>query len=701
MVIVLTAFIVMCSGIGAAFFVSLRLQQPVENNVPLTESHLSDPGGIIPAGVTCLLISGAAALVAAHHLKKPFEAIETLKESAEAALIAQSGFLANMSHEMRMSLNAVIGLSELTLNGDVSGDARENIEKVYSSGMTLLGIVNDILDLSKIESGQFELVPVEYELPSLINDTITLNTMRIGSKPVKFHLRINENLPVRLHGDDLRIKQIFNNLLSTAFKYTREGSIEWSLSAERDGDYVRLAGTVRVSGTGIRADDMAALFDGYKQADMKRRRVIKETGLGLALTRRMAEMMNGSITVESEHGTGCVFTVCLRQRYVSDAVIGKDTAANLMNFHHDGGGSVRTEGLTRVQMPYARVLVVDDVTTNLSVARGLLKPYGMRVDCVTSGRKAVDLIQNGEVKYSAIFMDHMMPEMDGMEAVRIIRQETGTEYAKNIPIIALTANTIAGNEELFLKSGFQAFLSKPIDIMALDAAVLRWIRDPSKEGAAPAGELPPQPETAPAPSVFAGQEIPGIDIAGGLKHFGGSEETYLDVLRTYAQSTPALLEKIRSPAAASLANYAIDVHGIKGGSRNIGAVRLGDHAEELEHRAKAGDFDSVNAHTAAFVAEAESLLAALSGFLSGLDRNKPRLPAPGAENLAALLAACKAFDIDEVDKAMENLTSYEYDQDGGLVEWLREQVSLAGFKQIAGKLEALGNSGSQTASAEK
>ncbi|MDR3305167.1 MAG: response regulator, partial [Clostridiales Family XIII bacterium] len=518
-----------------------------------------------------------------------------MKDTAEKASETKSTFLANMSHEMRTPLNAVIGLSELELgNESIEGEARDNLEKIYGAGMNLLSTINDILDISKIESGKFELLSVEYDMPSLINDTITLNIMRISEKPIDFKLHIDGNLPSKLFGDELRVKQVFNNLLSNAFKYTREGTVDWTLACERDGDDIWLVSTIRDSGIGIKKEDMVKLFTDYSQVDTKSNRAIEGTGLGLSITKQMVDMMDGEILAESEYMKGSVFTVRLKQGFVTDTPIGETIANNLMAFHYTEKKRDKSQKMLRVQLPYARVLVVDDVPTNLDVAKGMMKPYGMTVDCVTSGQKAIDLIRAAAMKYDAIFMDHMMPEMDGIEATKIIREKIGTEYAKHVPIIALTANAVVGTDKIFLQNGFQAFLSKPIDIIKMDEVITMWVRDKEREQMAVGGASGDSGGVRPADVSGGGGEsgesggvletisINGIDLEKGLARFSYDEDAYLQTLRSYAASTPALIDRLRDFDKADLPNVAVTVHGIKGSSFAICADPIGKKAEELE-----------------------------------------------------------------------------------------------------------------------
>jgi CheY-like chemotaxis protein len=347
--------------------------------------------------------------------------------------------------------------------------------------------------------------------------------------------------------------------------------------------------------------------------------------------------------------------------------------------------------------------VVDDVATNLDVAKGLMKPYGMQVDCASSGQRTIELIRSEETHYDAIFMDHMMPGMDGIEATRIIREDIGTEYARNIPIIALTANAILGNEEMFLAHGFQAFLSKPIDIMTMDGVIRQWVRnkDLEKEQEAGRAEVPDHR------TEEAGIEVPGIDTVKGMERFEGDWSIYWDVVKSFAQNTPPLLDKIRAfstecpvehPASPSerrallseeeLNDYAIIVHGIKSSSRSIGAEDLGAQAEALEHAAKAGNVDFIRENHRVFIQEADQLLDGLGAEINRVaaEHPKPRKTEPAEETLEDLLQACRAFDIDGVDRAMEELESCEYETGADLVAWLREKADGMGFKEIAGRL---------------
>ncbi|MDR2745907.1 MAG: response regulator [Treponema sp.] len=393
---------------------------------------------------------------------------------AESASRAKSEFMATMSHEIRTPLNAVIGLSDIELRKNLNPDTFQAIKKIRGSGTTLLGIINDILDISKIEAGSFEIIPVEYGTAALLSEAARLNIVRIGDKPITFELDVDENMPREFFGDELRIKQILNNLLSNAIKYTKEGTVR--LGAYHEGGNV-LVFRVSDTGIGIRKEDIGRLFTEYSQLDTRANRKIEGTGLGLAITRMLLDLMGGTVMVESEYGRGSVFTVHIPQEVRDPVPLGRECVEKLKTLEYfDGGGEERI-------VPTAigggvRVLVVDDVDINLEVARGLMEPYGITVDTALSGKEAIEKIKSGEPRYDMVLMDHMMPEIDGIEAVRIIRGEIDSDYARNIPIVALTANALAGNAEMFLENGFNDFISKPIEIKLLDELIKKLAGKP-------------------------------------------------------------------------------------------------------------------------------------------------------------------------------------------------------------------------------
>jgi len=404
--------------------------------------------------------------------------ITSSKKKVDEENRQKSDFLAKMSHEIRTPMNAILGITEIQLqDSTIREDIREALGKIYNSGDLLLGIINDILDFSKIEAGKMELVPVKYYVSSMINDVVQLNRIKNENKPIDFRLEVDEILPAELIGDELRIKQILNNLLSNAFKYTDKGEVVLSVAVEqaRGGGLSTNATIIfRVSdtGQGMTTEQVHKVFDEYSRFNLEVNRTTQGTGLGMNITRNLVHMMDGSISVKSALGKGTEVTVKLPQRTEgSGAMIGKEMVETLQQFKMSSASQTEKAQITYDPMPYGSVLIVDDVETNLYVAKGLLSPYELSMETANSGFEAIDKVKDGRV-YDIIFMDHMMPKMDGIEATKILR-EMGYEGT----VIALTANAIVGQAEMFMNNGFDGFISKPIDVRQLNATLNKMIRD--------------------------------------------------------------------------------------------------------------------------------------------------------------------------------------------------------------------------------
>jgi signal transduction histidine kinase/DNA-binding response OmpR family regulator len=619
------------------------------------------------------------------------------KFEAESASRSKSSFLATMSHEIRTPLNAIIGFSEILLHQQLPNDAHIDLEKIHNSGSILLGIISDILDISKIETGNLELVPVNYTFQSLINDTVHLNLIRIGSKPIIFELDLDETIPAEFFGDELRVKQILNNLLSNAFKYTSEGKVilqvHWT-SLSPENERAMLEFRIQDTGQGIKREDMPKLFSQFHQLNAKANRNIEGTGLGLTITKNLAEMMGGSIEVESEYGKGSVFTIRILQDIVDPAPIGRETTENLRRFRfvdsHQQRGTI-----IRKRMPGCRVLVVDDVQLNLDVARGLLLPYGLSTDSVKSGQEAVDLIRSitthdSAFRYDLIFMDHMMPGMDGIEATRLIRS-IDSDYARDVPIIALTANALAGNRELFLKNGINDYLAKPIEIQKLDMMLEKWIPREKQSAYSAEDNLQVAEQRDDRVQVPV---IEGVNTREGLVNTGNSLSAYRQILSVYLTDVLERIPQIKTAAeTGDLALYATMVHALKSISRSIGAAGLGDMAARLEEAGKTDDRTTVAEKTGEFLAALKVQTERISSVLNGSwpAEETKEIVSLSAAQLGELKEALMGMDVEKVNKLVAEYTGLPLDKKTqDLFSGIEQDILLFDYESAAAKLDHQG-----------
>lgn len=528
------------------------------------------------------------------------------EEELLAANHAKSTFLANMSHEIRTPINGIIGMDTMLLRECEDNETlREYGRNIQSASQSLLSIVNDILDISKIESGKLEIIPVEYELFSVLNDCYNMTASRAAEKGLEFSISINPSMPSGLYGDEVRVRQIINNLLSNAVKYTNEGSVELNVDYEGKRDaFLVLVITVRDTGIGIKKEDIDRLFESFTRVDEKKNRNIEGTGLGLNLTKNLVEMMGGEISVSSVYGQGSTFQARIQQHIRNHEPMG-----DFAKRYHE---QMERENLETqlVYAPDARILVVDDVPMNLLVAKGLLKYTAVTVDTAESGIEALDKIQKD--KYDLIFMDHLMPVMDGVECFHQMRE---MENHPNIttPVIILTANAILGARDEYMQTGFADYLSKPIQEKELNAVLLKYLPQEklslrrlgaSKEKVTEVQNAESAEETQAKESVqFAtdGSQkqgfaaISGLDISTGLSYCMDDMNFYEEMIGEYLKNDKrAALEEFY--AQEDLENYRITVHALKSTSLTIGAVELSEQAKKLEMAAKSKDMDYIRLH---------------------------------------------------------------------------------------------------------
>ena len=567
----------------------------------------------------------SASLIMANALLRD-EAMNNIRiavEEAKAANQAKSAFLSNMSHEIRTPMNAILGITEIQFQDDsLDPGVKEAFDKIYNSGDMLLGIINDILDLSKIEAGKLELVIDNYEIASLINDTAQLNMMRIGSKPIQFLLDINENLPSVLKGDELRVKQILNNLLSNAFKYTEEGTVSLLVFPEKGenngASEITLVLSVSDTGQGMTKEQVSKLFDEYTRFNLEANRTTEGTGLGMSITQNLISLMSGKIDVESEPGKGSVFTVRIPQGIVGTDILGKDLADNLRQFRMSSREQMKRVQIVRELMPYGSVLIVDDVETNIYVAKGLMAPYSLKTDSADSGFAAISKIKAGNV-YDVIFMDHMMPKMDGIEATKIIRS-----MGYKGSIVALTANALAGQADVFLDNGFDDFISKPIDLRQLNTVLNKYIRDKQppesieavvEPKGAPGAPVPPAHETSPENSLPDARTPAARPPETKNTQNPPLSARFAEIFARDANKAVALLTEIyakrESLSDDDIRTYTISVHGMKSALAGIGRQELSDFALKLEKAARNADIAVILSETPEFIKKLCDLTAEL------------------------------------------------------------------------------------------
>lgn len=691
----------------------------------------------------------------------------------EKASHMKSDFLANMSHEIRTPMNAVLGLADLALREEMSLAAREYIHQIKASSKNLLVIINDILDFSKIESGKMDIVEVEYEPLSLINDLTSVVCSRIGSKPIEFTMDIAPDLPKSLYGDSVRIHQIILNLLTNAVKFTHQGEVHLKIDFDRmDNDTVLMKTEISDTGIGIKKEDMCKLFNLFQQVDSKRNRNIEGTGLGLAISQRLLTLMDGKISVESEYEKGTTFFFELPQKIIDatpivpklekslkaallvgncyvEAQLMRDLnwiGAEYIDLVNDGSyeklqvdylivekvflnqtlqdilkkntnlqclvladyDSIDAADIPNIRMiskpvyslslynamgiqeinlkdmgiendsftfvaPDAQILIVDDNSVNLTVASGLLEPLSMNIDTASSAAEAIEKIHY--VKYDLIFMDHMMPGVDGVEATHIIRRLVPSY--NDVPIIALTANAIGGAKEMFIKEGMNDFVAKPIEVKDVVSKIMKWLPKekirPISKSEDSADPLPKADGSQICCEVVDIKELNTKEAIAMLK----SEKLYMAVLKEYYNAIDKKYRVILEyKEAERWQDYTIEVHALKSTSRQIGAVHISELAAEMEKAGNDKNIELINEKNGAMLEEYLKLKDILKPYFADISESGEQF-AQFKEIMGMLddlQAVLNKFDTLEVDAVIEKMSNNTY---GGIDEVYFEQLKEA------------------------
>ncbi len=577
-------------------------------------------------------------------------------ERALAASEAKSSFLSNMSHEIRTPINAVLGMNEMILRECDDQNILRYSESIRTAGSTLLGLVNDILDFSKIEAGKMEIIPVDYDLSSVINDLVNMIQTKADAKGLKLELEIDKKVPKLLHGDEVRIKQVVTNILTNAVKYTEKGIVTLCLAYEivsDDPDSVMLNVAVKDTGIGIKQEDMQKLFSEFDRIEEERNRHVEGTGLGMSITKRLLEMMGSSLQVESIYGLGSKFSFSLKQTVVKWEEIGDYEAA------YKASLASRGKYHERFRAPEARILVVDDTPMNLEVITNLLKTTGVKIETAESGEEALSLAF--DKKYDVIFLDHMMPDKDGIETLQEMRSRTNDPNL-GTPVICLTANAISGAREKYLAAGFDNYLTKPIDSVKLEEMLISYLPEEKvlTSEPEPEAETPGNERTPALPDCI--RAISEIDTQAGIKNCGDIEG-YLNTIKIYARTVKDNADALEQFWKDwDLKNVTIKIHALKSSSRIIGAAGLGELAQDLENAGNDRDLDKIGAGIDELLSRYRKIGEELSPLLSDEEPDESNLKAISEDELKELYTAIKEFisvsDYDSVIDLIERLKDY-------------------------------------------
>lgn len=625
------------------------------------------------------------------------------RHEALAANEAKGKFLARMSHEIRTPINAVLGMDEMILRESKEQSIKEYAMDIYTAGQTLLSLINDILDFSKIDSGKMEIVPAEYDLSSLIHDLANMAAQRAKGKELRLEVQVDHEIPCRLYGDDVRIRQVLTNLLTNAVKYTPQGTVWLRVSGSRttEGQAV-LRFEVEDTGIGIKKEDLPKLSAEFERIEEDRNRHIEGTGLGMNITIQLLELLGSRLQVESTYGKGSKFYFELTQKIVDPTPIG-DFESRIHQIAEDYSYS------SKFRAPEAKLLVVDDNAVNRRVLRNLLKETQIQVEEAEGGRECLELVQKNH--YDLIFLDHMMPEMDGIETLHRMQQFSG-HPCQDTPVVVLTANAVSGAKEKYLAEGFHDFLSKPIVPEKLENMLKRMLPQELLQEALPQEAPSPRKEAGPPeslpetlPSVdglnwnYAWLHLPDMELLEfTLKEFHAQilpaaaslEQAFRllpasghPVRNTDASEAPSDTDSLARTSGSlsdadtpshtpgppsdrdSLAQYRIQVHAMKSLAATVGISPLSGLAKILEYAARDGKIDVITAITPAFLEEWRSYDLKLQGVFGIGTQTRKEIADPSLVQalLEMLRLSMEEMDTDQADRLMEQLREYRYPEE--------------------------------------
>lgn len=583
--------------------------------------------------------------------------------ATERANAARDIFLSNMSHELRTAINTILGLNELIIRESQDEAIKEYAFDIRQAGNILLALVSDILDFSKLEAGQMNVMDGIYDISSLLNDLINGISLQLRKKKLDLELDIAKDIPYKLFGDEIHIRQIIGNLLSNAVKFTQKGKVTLRLAWKKvSEDEIELDLSVLDTGIGIKEKDMEKLFGVFQRMDSTVRSKEERTGLGLAITNRLVEMMGGRLEVDSTYGKGSSFSFKVVQKVVDTEPLG--------DFEKQYNESLRSSENYNQKFiaPLGRILIVDDNAMNLAVAQGLLKQTRLQVDVAASGEECLELLKRKT--YHLICLDHMMPVMDGVQTLHAIR---GLENnpSKDTPVIALTANAVAGTREFYLQEGFQDYLTKPIDADKFENMLIEYLPDNVvylTQGQSMDREYEKQDAELALDIRESQLYIIGFNIRNGLKYMGGDKALYSKVLHDFHMILQEKEEALRNfLKKGDMPGYAIIVHSLKGNARNLGADGLADEAFELEKMSKAGRLEDVEVRSPILFNMMKNMKNGLKAYLDSEEKKEEAINLPAKEE-------SRAVTEDEWKKALRELADRLDDFDGDSVNAKIEEL---------------------------
>ena len=584
--------------------------------------------------------------------------IEKEKQEAVLSNQAKGKFLANMSHEIRTPINAILGMDSMILRECEDETIKEYAMNIQNAGQTLLYLINDILDFSKIESGKMEIIPVEYEFSSMVHDVVTMIMIKAKDKGLNMDVSVNQNLPFKVVGDEIRIRQILVNLLTNAVKYTKEGGLSLTVDGTVDEEEVKLYFEVADTGIGIKEEDISKLFERFERIEEKRNRNIEGTGLGMSITVQLLKLMGSELKVESVYGKGSKFSFELTQKIINKEPIG-NLEERIKNM--SAGYSYNASFVA----PDARLLVVDDNMINRKVFISLLKETKVKIDEAESGMECLEKVRDNH--YDIIFLDHMMPEMDGIETLHNMKKMEKYPCA-NTPVIALTANAISGAKEMYLKEGFDDFLSKPVQADRLEGIIHTLLPqemvsyEEREKGQKKDSKSNTNKDIENLPQVegiwweYALSNMPDVEILENtVKNFYAtldSEADYLETCWMQAESNEDMLKE-----------YRIKVHAMKSSAAYVGALMLSGMAKTLEYAARDGKIEIVKYMTPAFLDEWRGFKEKLSMYEDKQEKIQIEDKAEVLSKLEQLKVALEDMEVDQADELMKHLEQYVYDEE--------------------------------------